>query len=132
MGHADDSAFPAQPGPAQPGSGGQRYFPDLPPAIDLPAMEHDVLARWQDGQFFERSLEATEGRPLWTFYEGPPTTNGMPGVHHIEARVFKDVFPRLSYDVIRQLEPSFYESLYSAYETAAVQPLGEAMTKDFV
>ena len=57
-------------------------------------MEHDVLARWQDGKFFERSLEATAGRPLWTFYEGPPTTNGMPGVHHIEARVFKDVFPR--------------------------------------
>ena len=99
MGHADDRAFPAQPGSARPGSarpgsGGPRYFPDLPPAIDLPAMEHDVLARWQDGQFFERSLEATEGRPLWTFYEGPPTTNGMPGVHHIEARVFKDVFPR--------------------------------------
>ena len=72
----------------------QTYFPDLPAAIDLPAMEHDVLARWQDGKFFERSLDATAGRPLWTFYEGPPTTNGMPGVHHIEARVFKDVFPR--------------------------------------
>jgi len=121
MGHADSSAYPdqpqpgqpgpaqpgpaqpgsAQPGPAQPASGeaapptpGPRYFPDLPPAIDLPAMEHDVLARWQDGKFFQRSLEATAGRPLWTFYEGPPTTNGMPGVHHIEARVFKDVFPR--------------------------------------
>ena len=48
----------------------------------------------EDGKFFERSLDATAGRPLWTFYEGPPTTNGMPGVHHIEARVFKDVFPR--------------------------------------
>ena len=106
MGHADSSAYPdqpqpGQPGPAQPASGeaapptpGPRYFPDLPPAIDLPAMEHDVLARWQDGKFFQRSLEATAGRPLWTFYEGPPTTNGMPGVHHIEARVFKDVFPR--------------------------------------
>ena len=85
---------PGQPGSASPASGGPRYFPDLPPAIDLPAMEHDVLARWQDGKFFERSLDATAGRPLWTFYEGPPTTNGMPGVHHIEARVFKDVFPR--------------------------------------
>ncbi len=72
----------------------QTHFPDLPAAIDLPAMEHDVLARWQDGKFFERSLDATAGRPRWTFYEGPPTTNGMPGVHHIEARVFKDVFPR--------------------------------------
>ncbi len=88
----------AHPGDAHPGdtaqAGSQRYFPDLPPAIDLPAMEHDVLARWQDGKFFERSLDDTAGRPLWTFYEGPPTTNGMPGVHHIEARVFKDVFPR--------------------------------------
>ena len=83
-----------EPAPAPPASAGPRYFPDLPPAIDLPAVEHDVLARWQDGKFFERSLEATAGRPLWTFYEGPPTTNGMPGVHHIEARVFKDVFPR--------------------------------------
>ena len=71
-----------------------RYFPDLPAALDLPAMEHEVLARWREGRFFERSLEKTAGRPLWTFYEGPPTTNGMPGVHHIEARVFKDVFPR--------------------------------------
>jgi isoleucyl-tRNA synthetase len=88
----------AHPADAHPGgtthAGSQRYFPDLPPAIDLPAMEHDVLARWQDGKFFERSLDDTAGRPLWTFYEGPPTTNGMPGVHHIEARVFKDVFPR--------------------------------------
>jgi isoleucyl-tRNA synthetase len=95
-----DEANPAgaHPGDAHPGdttqAGSQRYFPDLPPAIDLPAMEHDVLARWQDGKFFERSLDDTAGRPLWTFYEGPPTTNGMPGVHHIEARVFKDVFPR--------------------------------------
>jgi isoleucyl-tRNA synthetase len=95
-----DEANPADthPGDAHPGdtaqAGSQRYFPDLPPAIDLPAMEHDVLARWQDGKFFERSLDDTARRPLWTFYEGPPTTNGMPGVHHIEARVFKDVFPR--------------------------------------
>ena len=43
---------------------------------------------------FDRSLAATEGRPLWVFYEGPPTANGMPGTHHVEARVFKDVFPR--------------------------------------
>jgi isoleucyl-tRNA synthetase len=100
---ADAHPGDAHPGDVHPGdvhpgdttqAASQRYFPDLPPAIDLPAMEHDVLARWQDGKFFERSLDDTAGRPLWTFYEGPPTTNGMPGVHHIEARVFKDVFPR--------------------------------------
>src|SRR5262245_43623032 len=69
-------------------------FPALPAAIDLPAMEHEMLRRWQDGKVFERSLEQTATGPLWTFYEGPPTANGTPGVHHIEARVFKDVFPR--------------------------------------
>jgi isoleucyl-tRNA synthetase len=69
-------------------------FPELPKVADLPEIEHEMLARWQKGQVFERSLEQTAaGRP-WTFYEGPPTTNGMPGVHHVEARVLKDLFPR--------------------------------------
>ncbi|HEY5985394.1 MAG TPA: class I tRNA ligase family protein, partial [Streptosporangiaceae bacterium] len=71
-----------------------RHFPAVPAAIDLPAVEHEILRRWQDGKLFERSLEQTIGGPLWTFYEGPPTANGMPGVHHVEARVFKDLFPR--------------------------------------
>ena len=71
-----------------------RHFPALPAAIDLPALEHEMLRRWQDGKVFERSLERTADGPMWTFYEGPPTANGTPGVHHIEARVFKDVFPR--------------------------------------
>src|SRR5512140_3880843 len=70
------------------------HFPALPAAIDLPAMEHEMLGRWQDGKVFERSLEQTAAGPLWTFYEGPPTANGTPGVHHVEARVFKDMFPR--------------------------------------
>jgi isoleucyl-tRNA synthetase len=69
-------------------------FPELPPVVDLPAIEREVLARWRHGRLFERSLDQTSaGRP-WTFYEGPPTANGMPGVHHVEARVFKDLFPR--------------------------------------
>jgi isoleucyl-tRNA synthetase len=70
------------------------FFPAVPAAIDLPAIELEVLRRWQDGKVFDRSLERTAAGPMWTFYEGPPTANGMPGVHHIEARVFKDVFPR--------------------------------------
>ena len=70
------------------------YFPAVPAAIDLPAMEHEILRRWRDGKVFDRSLDRTATGPIWTFYEGPPTANGMPGVHHIEARVFKDVFPR--------------------------------------
>ncbi|MFC3998630.1 isoleucine--tRNA ligase [Nocardiopsis sediminis] len=75
------------PSPARP-------FPALPAQIDLPAVERDVLARWSEQKVFERSLEQTQGGPNWVFYEGPPTANGQPGVHHVEARVFKDVFPR--------------------------------------
>jgi len=66
----------------------------VPAQVDLPALEHGILSFWQEGKIFQRSLEQSEGRPEWVFYEGPPTANGMPGAHHIEARVFKDVFPR--------------------------------------
>ncbi|MDR3032890.1 MAG: isoleucine--tRNA ligase [Kitasatospora sp.] len=66
----------------------------VPNTVDLPALEHGILSFWQDNGVFQRSLEQSEGRPEWVFYEGPPTANGMPGAHHIEARVFKDVFPR--------------------------------------
>jgi isoleucyl-tRNA synthetase len=69
-------------------------FQPLPAPVDLPALEREVLARWQDAGIFERSLEQTAAGPGWIFYEGPPTANGMPGVHHVEARTFKDLFPR--------------------------------------
>ncbi|MPZ86820.1 MAG: isoleucine--tRNA ligase [Nitriliruptorales bacterium] len=61
---------------------------------DFPALEEAVLARWRKRDIFRRSLEQTAGGPLFRFYEGPPTANGLPGVHHVEARVFKDLFPR--------------------------------------
>jgi len=66
----------------------------LPAQVDLPAVERDVLARWERSRVFERSLEQTAGGEPWVFYEGPPTANGKPGTHHVEARVFKDLFPR--------------------------------------
>ena len=69
-------------------------FAELPGEADLPALEQAVLRRWREHRVFERSLEQTAGGPPWIIYEGPPTANGMPGVHHVEARVFKDVFPR--------------------------------------
>jgi isoleucyl-tRNA synthetase len=61
---------------------------------DLPALEGDVLRRWHETKVFDRSLEQTASGPPWIFYEGPPTANGHPGAHHVEARVFKDLFPR--------------------------------------
>jgi isoleucyl-tRNA synthetase len=71
-----------------------RPYSALPTSADLPAFEYEVLRRWRVGKIFERSLAQTAGGPAWIFYEGPPTANGMPGVHHIEARVLKDAFPR--------------------------------------
>ncbi|MEU8349873.1 isoleucine--tRNA ligase [Streptomyces sp. NPDC048845] len=79
--------------PTSPTSPQPQYHP-VPAQVDLPALEHAVLGFWRDNKVFARSLEQSEGRPEWVFYEGPPTANGMPGAHHIEARVFKDVFPR--------------------------------------
>jgi isoleucyl-tRNA synthetase len=66
----------------------------IPAQVDLSELEHQVLRFWRDRDVFARSLSRSAGRPPWVFYEGPPTANGMPGAHHIEARVFKDVFPR--------------------------------------
>ena len=62
--------------------------------IDLVAMEHEIIDFWREHKVFDRSLQRTEDGPRWVFYEGPPTANGKPGTHHIEARVFKDIFPR--------------------------------------
>lgn len=69
-------------------------FSSLPTRIDLPATDHKIIAWWRDNRIFERSLERTKDGASWVFYEGPPTANGSPGTHHVEARVFKDLFPR--------------------------------------
>ena len=69
-------------------------FRAIPASIDLPAMEHSILKFWKENSIFEESTKARANGEAWTFYEGPPTANGLPGTHHIEARVFKDVFPR--------------------------------------
>ena len=66
----------------------------VPAQVDLPAMEREVLRMWDEESVFEASVDRSIGRPLWVFYEGPPTANGTPGTHHVEARAFKDVFPR--------------------------------------
>ncbi|CAM3601384.1 isoleucine--tRNA ligase [Deinococcus frigens] len=60
----------------------------------FPALEEATLKWWNDKKIFERSLEGTRGGPVYTFYEGPPTANGQPGIHHVQARSFKDLFPR--------------------------------------
>jgi isoleucyl-tRNA synthetase len=72
----------------------QRVISALSAQIDLPAMESQILQYWTENNIFEKSVTTRDGAPRWSFYEGPPTANGKPGTHHIEARVFKDLFPR--------------------------------------
>jgi isoleucyl-tRNA synthetase len=62
--------------------------------VSWPRLEEAVLARWKKERVFEASIEQRASAPPWVFYEGPPTANGRPGIHHVEARAFKDVFCR--------------------------------------
>jgi len=62
--------------------------------LDFVAIEETQLARWQEHDVFARTLKEREGAEPWIFYEGPPTANGMPGLHHVWARVYKDLFCR--------------------------------------
>ena len=69
-------------------------FRPVPTEVDFSALESEELVRWSKHRVFERSVELRAGAEPWVFYEGPPTANGKPGTHHVEARVFKDLFPR--------------------------------------
>jgi isoleucyl-tRNA synthetase len=69
-------------------------FPRVDSSVDFVALEERVLARWRGHDVFAESLRRREGAPNWVFYEGPPTANGRPGLHHVWARSFKDLFPR--------------------------------------
>ena len=69
-------------------------FDPVAPSLDLVALEHAALDRWDVDDVFAESLRRRVGAPEWVFYEGPPTANGRPGIHHVWARLFKDLYPR--------------------------------------
>ncbi len=62
--------------------------------LDLPGVAKDILEFWERGHIFEKSITSREGGKPFVFYEGPPSANGMPGIHHVMARTIKDIFPR--------------------------------------
>jgi isoleucyl-tRNA synthetase len=74
-------------------------FKPVSPKLDVTAMEEAVLKFWKTQKIFEKTIEQRKGAPEYVFFEGPPTANGRPGVHHVEARAFKDMFPR--YKIMR-------------------------------
>ena len=62
--------------------------------LDLPKIASDVLAQWDAEGTFAKSLELRKDAPPFVFYEGPPSANGLPGIHHVMARAIKDIFCR--------------------------------------
>ena len=86
-------------------------FHPVSPQVDLPAMEQDVLRFWKSADVFGQAQKQTAARPRYVFFEGPPTANGRPGIHHVLARAFKDIFPR--YKTMR----GFYVSRKGGWDT---------------
>jgi len=74
-------------------SGSDRFTPvgSTMPYLEMEQRQRDF---WRQQRIFERSIEERPADKLFTFYEGPPTANGAPGVHHVLSRVYKDLFPR--------------------------------------
>ncbi len=74
-------------------------FRSVSPKLDVSSMEENILKLWNKQDIFKKTIEQRKGKPEYVFYEGPPTANGRPGVHHVLARAFKDMFPR--YKIMR-------------------------------
>ena len=62
--------------------------------LHLPSIEQEILKKWDENQAFEKSVSLREGAPSFVFYEGPPSANGMPGIHHVISRTIKDLVCR--------------------------------------
>ncbi len=62
--------------------------------LDLPKVTDEILHYWEENNIFEKSVSTREGKEPFVFFEGPPSANGLPGVHHVLARAIKDIFPR--------------------------------------
>src|SRR3989339_959733 len=69
-------------------------FKPLQEKLSYPELEHDILKFWENNKIFDKSLKNREGCKSYSFYEGPPTVNGKPGIHHVMARTIKDTVCR--------------------------------------
>ena len=66
----------------------------VPSKVSFPELEKEILQLWKDNDIFHRTEQDGDGKPLFMLFEGPPTANGSPGIHHVLARVFKDIICR--------------------------------------
>jgi len=62
--------------------------------LDLPKLAEEILTFWKEEKIFEKSISIREGAEPFVFFEGPPSANGLPGIHHVMARAIKDIFCR--------------------------------------
>src|SRR5690606_939582 len=85
---------PAQGSNGRPAFGWDVMFDPVVTRYDGPALEKAMLEFWRRENVFDRVLKQSQERPRFVFYEGPPTANGRPGIHHVLARTFKDLYPR--------------------------------------
>ena len=80
--------------------------------LNLPAIEQEILEKWEQEEAFTQSMDLREGAPPFVFYEGPPSANGMPGIHHVISRTLKDLVCRYKtmqgYQVKRKISVSSY------------------------
>ncbi len=74
-------------------AGEQKIYPEFK-QLNLPLIGKEILGFWEKEKIFEKSISSREGKPAYVFYEGPPSANGMPGIHHVMARTIKDIFCR--------------------------------------
>ncbi|MCX6190422.1 MAG: class I tRNA ligase family protein, partial [Bacteroidetes bacterium] len=65
-----------------------------PKHLNMPAIEQEILAFWKEENIFTKSVENRNGANDFVFYEGPPSANGLPGIHHVMSRAIKDIFCR--------------------------------------
>ena len=111
--------------------------------LDLPGLSRDILDYWNSNDIFHKSVSTRKGKPSFVFYEGPPSANGTPGIHHVMARTVKDIFCRYKtlkgFQVERkggwdthglpvelQVEKELDEPLYEVFPTFEPMPVASA------
>ena len=98
--------------------------------LSLPLIHKDVLHYWKKNNIFNQSIENKKESKNFTFYEGPPSANGMPGIHHVIARTIKDLFCRYKLFTAAYISIEFFSKLskfviLSALKSTADAPLTE-------
>ena len=77
--------------------------------LNLSATAKHILDFWKEKSIFEKSIETRKGQPPFVFFEGPPSANGMPGIHHVMARSIQDIFCR--YKTLKRFQTIEYENV---------------------